>query len=262
MKICIPSKWRPSRITTKQFFNNADIYLFVEPNEISEYTKNNPECNIVSINNTDWWIWYARSFIVNYIQQTYPEDEIVLIIDDDITIIYDEERKEKMSIKDIEEMFYMMWKKIIDEDLWLCWLYLKNMVRMKNKSKWNYNDKTSWLNVINIKKLKTLNINYSPKIRIYEDIDLLIQLLTKQCQYVVCSSYSFDNYSFKERTAGKWVWGCSLDWDRKRTEDAVIMLLNRRGSDIIKPKTDKQWYCNFTVNRRALKSFTKSKSQW
>lgn len=262
MKICIPSKWRPTRITTKDFFNSSDIYLFVEPKEFSEYQSNNLDCNVISINENDLGIWYARNFIVQYMQTNYPCDETILIIDDDITIMYDEVAKHKMEKTDIENMLKLLWEKVVVEDLWLCWLYLKNMVRMKNKNIRNYNDKTHWLNVVNIKKLKTLNINYCIKLRIYEDIDLLIQLLKKECSYVVCSSFSFDNYSFKERTLGKWVWGCSLDWQVRKTEDATLLLLNRRGSDIIKPKTDKQWFCNFTVNWKSLKSFTKINKPW
>lgn len=87
MKIAICTKGRPNRQRTLQslypIFPKQDIYLFVEPNELEQYKKYEPLCNIIDLGENDKGVRFARKAVIDYFKVNFPT-EILCMADDDI----------------------------------------------------------------------------------------------------------------------------------------------------------------------------------
>ena len=79
MKICIPSKGRAQTMTTHLFFDPAEVLIFVEPQEFSEYQAAWPEYTFIDIGTTNLGISTVRNFILSFLPET-----LFLMVDDDI----------------------------------------------------------------------------------------------------------------------------------------------------------------------------------
>jgi len=242
MKVYIPSKWRCWIMKTHNLFDFKDVYIFVEPQDYDEYIKYYPEYNIINIQKDNMWVWYVRKFMIDYCNE-----EIVCILDDDFEWFF--EWKKKVEWTDVLEY---IWKKIISENLWIWWLFCKNMQWTKTDKEWHYKSKFFSFWVFNIKLLKSNWINYDDDLRLFEDIDLLIQILNNWLSYVCSSKYFFETFSYKQRIKWTCVWWCTSDWKVDRSKNAVEYLVKKWWDNLIKEKIDKDWYYNFRTNRKLL----------
>lgn len=182
MKICILSKNRSQLMTTQHFFDPTDVLIFVDPQEVDEYTLNNPEYTIIGVDKDDMGIACARSFIIDYIK-----DEYVVILDDDITTFlfrnnagrYD---TLKMPMDIIHEgINYLKTSKgcvaygIVTLNL-QPYAYFENQKLLLNNERYCINRK--WLDgihIINKKFVDKHNIRY--RINEGDDLDFSLQLL-------------------------------------------------------------------------------------
>jgi hypothetical protein len=87
MIIAIPSKGRADKLATVKLLKDVDaeIFLFVEPQEIDEYsfwTKDFSNVKIININKNDMGSCYAKFFILDWMFTNKPNQSFWLIDDD------------------------------------------------------------------------------------------------------------------------------------------------------------------------------------
>lgn len=108
MIIAIPSKARPE-IITFDHIKSDEIYLFVEPQDINEYTKCKDRVKkIVNIKKNDQGIVYVRNFILDY----FKKGDQVMMLDDDVQGFYKLSGKElkKMEVAETMNLFEKSFK--------------------------------------------------------------------------------------------------------------------------------------------------------
>lgn len=241
IKIAIPSKQRAWKIETLNFLKDVKckIYIFVEPQEFKEYKEVYKDENIkvVSIKENDKWIWYARKFMLDYLNW------VVLFLDDDINKL----KKWKTDLTSFDEIIQVMLRYI--DKIPQVWIDTLTYNWGRTKKCW-LNQKIIQVTMLNLDVLKKHNIQYDERLRLFEDVDLFIQLILKWFSNLKLYIYAADNYSFLERTKTKkrtWAW---LDWDNKSNE--IVAILKDKYPDLIEVVIDKQWYTNFKINKKKL----------
>ena len=195
MKICIPSKGRAENMSTHLYFDNKDVYVFVEPDEVKKYKIFNPEVNVVDIQDIDRGLPYSLNFILDYVK----EDKYI-IASDDITTFgkrnaeyrYDDLLNPKEILETIEKGLDTYALYGIAENNFL---YFSNK-GSDNKMRYNINcTSTEDFYGVNKKKLLELNIKYDENLTIAEDDDICARVMLKNGGVCVDQEYAINSLS-------------------------------------------------------------------
>ncbi|GAI95037.1 unnamed protein product, partial [marine sediment metagenome] len=206
MKICIPSKDRAEDITTHLFFDNNDVFVFVDSDEVKKYKIFNPDINIIDVKSNRKGISHCLNFILYFVK-----DDKYIVASDDIFFFgkrndeyrYDELRnpKEITDIVSIGLDKYTLYG-IAENNF----LYHTNK-QTDNALRFNVNCKTAKdFYGVNRKKLNELNIKYDEDLIIAEDEDLNARVMLKNSKVCVDQGYCINS---KSRQKG------GISWIRK-----------------------------------------------
>ena len=194
----MPSKGRADKLTTLKYFPEA--YIFVDPQDEKAYFSYK---NLVVLPKDNQGIGYVRKFIVDY----FSSERYLLMPDDDIVGFYKREDSKLKKLDDIKEMIAEMLEELKNsgqvglstkDTNW----YIKEDL-IFNKKMFNFG-------LFNLEKMRANSVNYDESFTLYEDIDLLLQFLTKGVRTAVFHKYAVDTWSYKNRkNAG----GCEKAWN-------------------------------------------------
>jgi len=238
MKIAICTKGRPDRqYTLKQIYKifPKDIYLFVEPQDWEKYQKYSKVATIVNIGENDKGIAYSRQYANDYLG-----DEIIFFLDDDITAFKKRAGAmrpkqyfglTKMTPAEIKGMFKYIEKFLLNHPD-----YLQATISY-GKSNWLYNgvskeNTRAWcFEAHNNKTYRQAGIEYDPKLNIFEDYNITLEILNKGYKNI-----SFYYWAFDCKTMSKETGGCGTAEQRRGKHEAAAEIMTRKWGNEIAQK--------------------------
>jgi len=236
MKVAIPSKGRPGKITSLDIFPKA--YIFVEPQDFEEYNK--LYSRVINIKENDKGVSYVRNFILKY----FEKEKIIAIADDDITQMY---KANTLLIKEqVEEQLKLMEDTMIRYDIAQVGVNTKSLAGLTNKT---IDTKGKIINftLLNIPLLEKHKIKYDYNLTLFEDVDLSISLLRVKLKILKYCKYGIDTYSYKNLDDT----GRGTFWNTKNIKKNVDYILEKH-KGLVSFRKDKKRRPNFTVHWRRL----------
>ena len=171
MKIAIATKKRwDEQKTLKIFcrsFGKEDLFLFLEPEEKQKYERYEKIANVISIEDSNRGIGYARKFILNY----FKPKEVIWMLDDDIDGFYLKCLEKFGVVKNLKWLGVELEKEMKGRNLAVMGTRIQMMFLSEGENKGMITQ--SYL----IDKEKMERINYDEKMFYNEDKLFLIDLL-------------------------------------------------------------------------------------
>lgn len=204
MKICIPSKERAESMTTHLYFDNRDVFVFVEPDEVKKYQIFHPEVNVVDIKDIQRGLSYSLNFILDYVK-----DDKYIIASDDITFFGKRNNEYRYDeLMNLSEILDTITKGL--DKYTLYGIAENNFLYYSNKESQNslrYNiDCTSTEDFygVNKKRLTELDIRYDENLTIAEDDDICARVMLKNGGVCVDQEYCINSQS-RQKGGISWV---------------------------------------------------------
>lgn len=240
MKYAIPSKWRAGICTTQNFFRDA--IFFVEPQDFDLYVSTYPNHQVVNIWENNRWVWFARSFIFDY----FSNEKQICVADDDITWL-----KYTKGSKQIN-----LYEYIENAQLWdyVIWAPASSRLYAYYFSKNNICQKCAQVYVINMEKIKELWVAYDPKLKLFEDMDLLMQIAEKWWKWITWSDVFLTSFSQKLRDKWMGVWWCTSDWKQLTSKECVDYICKKWWKFVWRTEKDGIHYVTWYFKKLLLSS--------
>lgn len=229
MKVCIPTKGRAGNVKTLRIFDYNDIILFVEPQEIDEYSKIHDNCKIVNILQNDKGISYVRNFILDYMNENF------VMVDDDITTIRKCEGVKCLTTTGKEILQYLESK--INNYSCIDIAHYNYSKPYRDKEYENFGVIRNFF-AVNINKMK--GFHFDSNVDGLEDLDMTIQLKTKKNSFLTSYKFICTN-DFK--TPG----GCEQIY-KESNEKRIKKMIEKWGTSLLTPTYRKNKFFSFRIN--------------